>query len=198
MAKHIPMSFFANHELKARIGGLPKDQGEVVGQMIGIAFSAKRQTVKSPDGQESESIKLLGDFEATRYFDNSVRKANVMYLPHYMAELVEERLKTKGGSVQMAFNIRLVSTHKAIPVTWEVESAMEREYDDPLEAIKRRLQAAGTLKLPAPVAAPAGIAHAATPQVGHDPETGELTDVEDASFSDEIEEVPETAPKKKK
>lgn len=131
-----------------------------LGQVIGHAFDVVMKKGTLPDGSPSTSPFIVGDFEAVNYKTGEVMSASGAYLPKYFAETIQAALtKGAGATHGIAFAIEVVvePTGKeppAIQIAYGVKRLVARRPDSPIEQMKRTLQAAGTLRLPAPQTAP--------------------------------------------
>lgn len=158
MKRSIQMKMFASTtdhaEMALAQSKMPAGQFTVsrtLGQIIGNIFDVKVKSGELPDGTTKESLLAVGEFEGVVYATGKVVSSTSAYLPAYYLEVVQSILaKDPTASVLCAVEIVLAPTGKSIPTAYEVRNLVRRRPDNPLNALKLEMAAAGRLRLPPP------------------------------------------------
>lgn len=164
LKRSIQMKFFAGKETiknvtiaSAKIAaGMNPDEVEdrliVGGQIIGQIFDVKGKVSKLPDGTEHESLVAIGEFEAANYETGEVVSSTAAYLPGYYLETVQSMLDKARDvpAIIFAVEVSIVATGKTVPYSYEVKNLIRRRPENPLNALKAEMKAAGRLRLPPP------------------------------------------------
>ncbi len=129
-----------------------------LGQVVGYAVAVKEKEGTLPNGEKNKSLLIIGEFEATNYKTGEIFSSTGIYLPRYFAETVEAALARAPSGIAFGIEVLVEPTGKSvvegIPYSYAVKRLVARSADNPLEAMKRDMARAGTLRLPA-AAAPA-------------------------------------------
>lgn len=183
----IQMGYFRNDQAKAAV---MLKQSTTLGQIIGTIYTVKEK-IGEVNGDVTRSLLAIGEFEAVIYATGEVMESASAYLPNYFLEAIKATLDAGGASYGITFAVEvvMVPTGKSIPFAYEVRNLAQKVAESPLQAMKRQLQAAGALKVSAPVAL---TADAATALIGTAPlpiNQGEVV-AEDAMGDTGVETTP--------
>lgn len=136
-----------------------------LGQIAGVIYDVVEKPGTLPNGEAKTSLLALGDFQAINYETGEVLEAKAAYLPGYFAEALRSIFIKSGARVaEIGIEICAEPTGldektnlpKSIPFAYGVKNLIARRAADPLEQLKRRMVAAGMLRLPAPPPVEAG------------------------------------------
>ena len=118
----LPSKDWINKEVVARGQGTRATIGRVYGQCYEAQI--KKQTL--PDGKPSESIVLIGAFEAQNYISGELMSVSNAYLPMAYAERIKGVLNDETIKVvEIDCDIGLEATGKTIPYEWVVTAFLE-------------------------------------------------------------------------
>lgn len=151
---------------KATVTKCVKEQVIVpVGQIVGLVYEVQTRMGALPDGTQKESPFCVGDFEATVYETGEVMQAHGAYLPKYYCDALQAMLTNPDGTARKGmqsgcgFAVEVVleplgldsnGLPKTIAFAYGVKNLVRRKANDPIEMMKRELQAANRLRLPPP------------------------------------------------
>lgn len=147
MKKSLSMKQFRDE--RAQRECIAKNISIPLAQVIGNVVKVEMRKGTLPDGTPNESLVGIGEFEATSYSTGEVFTTSHMYLPRYFLEGCQASLASS-DSVAFAVEIVVSPTGRTIPYTYEIKNLIPRATTNPLEKMKRALQAAGRLRLPKP------------------------------------------------
>lgn len=185
MRRSIQMKMFTNKTQQAKVAlaiqETPEDLAShqiAVGQIVGRIYEVNTRTFEV-NGEPTERIYAVGEFEAVNYLTGEVMESTLADLPSYYLEGVRGALqRNDNAAVLIGVEIVLVATGKNIPYAYEVRNLIPREADSPLNRLKAAIAKRGKLRLPPPSdAAPidppeTGLEHALiTGEAGDDTQT---------------------------
>lgn len=138
---------------KDAIAAAVKGEATKLGQIVGVAYGAKEKTTPNPDGTDSVSILITGDFEAVSYATGEAVAAGSIYLPRYYAEEMQAALDKTEGGIAFAVEVSMEPNPKSkdgsgVAYQYAVTNLLPREKNDPVAQLKAKLAGLGKLRLP--------------------------------------------------
>lgn len=187
--RNLQMRWFASEQDHLDVGYHKTPR--VLGQVVGAIFTVEERMGRLPSGEQKPSLVAIGKFEATNYATGEVVESFTAYLPQYYLQVVRGMLGQGVQGVSFAIEIVLKPTMRpppAIQTTYEIKNLARVQADDPVNLMKRELEATGRSRLSPAVTvqrSPLAIEH-------KDVAEGlEIITTEDAEIDPELELEPE-------
>ena len=152
MKRSIQMGHFRSDTAIAAV--LQTKQPVTLGQVVGTVYDVK-QRENVINGQVARSYQAIGEFEAIVYASGEVLESGSAYLPNYFLETVKASIDSGAASHGVTFAIEVLMVPNTqtggMSYAYEVRNLAQRNAESPLQAMKRQLQASGTLRLTPPL-----------------------------------------------
>lgn len=110
------------------------------GVMLGRVVGYKNKTVQQKDGSTTETVQLLGSFEATRAIDGEVATAGSAYMLPFFSNPIVETLEKGAKAVDFAVQISAVKNPgQGMPYMWVFHDLMKQVEVTPLDRIRAQM-----------------------------------------------------------